>query len=195
MSTNVPANGLTRNRTDSSLIRHTPLSRSRYSVTSPNTTSSYAVGNGTGNGNLSSLKKYKLKRKEKRNAIIIKKSRLWPLYLRLNKSVAIGVLTPMNKVQLSILNTGLIKIDDEGERASGIIPTRPFDLNKTKLTLHIDLLLKYQVLPKIEFHVSCWLRVIIENCLAKVVRYWSGPTWVVLPCWNSERLGLGSASN
>lgn len=76
------------------------------------------------------------------------------LYLKLNKGVASGALNRINKVQLSILNTGLINIDEEGEKASGIIPQKPFDLTKPRFRDHVKLLHKYMVLLKIEFHVS-----------------------------------------
>lgn len=76
------------------------------------------------------------------------------LYLKLNKGVASGALNRLNKVQLSILNTGLINIDEQGEKASGIIPQKPFDLSKSRFQDHVKLLHKYMVLLKIEFHVS-----------------------------------------
>ena len=57
-------------------------------------------------------------------------------------------------MQLSILNTGLIKISDEVSRASGIIPKKPFDLSKSKFDHHLELFNQYKVLLDIEYHVS-----------------------------------------
>ncbi|KAI1281921.1 Receptor-type tyrosine-protein phosphatase kappa [Halotydeus destructor] len=84
-----------------------------------------------------------------------KKCHNWLLFVRLHRSVSTGLLNPLSKLQLSILGTGLIKINDSGEKASGIIPKKPFDLSKTKLATHIELLRKYRVLLKIEFHAAC----------------------------------------
>ena len=86
----------------------------------------------------------------------VKKAKKGLIYLKLNlkESVASGLINPINKVQLSILNTGLIKINDEVSKASGIVPKKPFDLNKSKFKMHLELLRKYKVLLDIEFHVS-----------------------------------------
>jgi hypothetical protein len=92
------------------------------------------------------------KRRPKKNA---KKARKGLIYLKLNlkDSVSSGLINPINKMQLSILNTGLIKINDEVSRASGIIPKKPFDLSKNKFDQHIDLFNQYKVLLDIEYHV------------------------------------------
>lgn len=86
----------------------------------------------------------------------VKKAKRGLIYLKLNlkESVASGLINPINKVQLSILNTGIIKINDEVSKASGIVPKKPFDLNKSKFKMHLELLRKYKVLLDIEFHVS-----------------------------------------
>lgn len=83
------------------------------------------------------------------------------MYLKLNlkESVASGLINPINKVQLSILNTGLIKISDEVSKASGIIPKKPFDLNKSKFDKHLELFTRYKVLLDIEYHV----RIIVSH--------------------------------
>ena len=85
-----------------------------------------------------------------------KKARRGLVYLKMNlkDSVSSGLINPINKVQLSILNTGLIKINDDVSRASGIIPAKPFDLNRGKFEKHIELLDKYKVLLKMEYYVS-----------------------------------------
>ena len=74
--------------------------------------------------------------------------------MNLKDSVASGLLNPINKVQLSILNTGLIKINDDVSKASGIIPTKPFYLNRGKFDKHIELFDQYKILLKIEYYVS-----------------------------------------
>lgn len=86
----------------------------------------------------------------------VKKARKGLIYLKLNlkDSVASGLINPINKVQLSILNTGIIKINDEVSKASGIIPKKPFDLNKNKFDKHLELFNQYKVLLDIEYHVS-----------------------------------------
>ena len=91
----------------------------------------------------------------------MKKAKKGLIYLKLNlkESVASGLINPINKVQLSILNTGLIKINDEVSKASGIVPKKPFDLNKSKFKMHLELLRKYKVLLDIEFHVSFHLSI------------------------------------
>lgn len=82
------------------------------------------------------------------------------MYLKLNlkESVATGLINPINKVQLSLLQTGIsrkfIKITEDIENASGIIPSKPFDLWKPKYSTHVQLLRTYPVLLKIEYHVS-----------------------------------------
>lgn len=75
------------------------------------------------------------------------------LYVKMNKR---GAVNSLNRLQLSILNTGLIPIDGDPEKASGLVPKKPLELNKFKK--HMQLLRKYEVLFKIEFHVShYWL--------------------------------------
>lgn len=71
------------------------------------------------------------------------------LYSQLNIS---GNLNSINKMQLSILNTGLIPI--ESDKASTIIPKEPFNLSTTKFIDHLEILRKYNVLFKIEYFVS-----------------------------------------
>jgi hypothetical protein len=39
-------------------------------------------------------------------------------------------------------------------KASGIIPTKPFDLSRGKFAKHIDLFDQYKILLKIEYYVS-----------------------------------------
>lgn len=75
------------------------------------------------------------------------------LYAQLNR----GILNPntlnsINKMQLSILNTGLIRI--ESEKANAIIAKEPFDLSTNKFIDHLTLLRTYNVLFKIEYFVS-----------------------------------------
>ena len=96
----------------------------------------------------------KLKRRFKKKSDKKPPKGQWLLYCRLKNSVSSGLINPLNKMQLKILNTGFFKIDEEGEKASGIIPQKPFDLSKPKFTKHIDLLLQYRVLLKIEYHVA-----------------------------------------
>ncbi len=96
----------------------------------------------------------KLARKRRKKDSGNKNAKCSLLYHKLNKGVASGALNRINKVQLKILNTGLINIDEEGEKASGIIPGKPFDLSKPRFRDHVKLLHKYMVLLKIEFHVS-----------------------------------------
>lgn len=82
------------------------------------------------------------------------------MYLKLNlkESVATGLINPINKVQLSLLQTGIskkfIKITEDIEKASGIVPSKPFDLWKPKFSTHVQQLRQYPVLLKIEYHVS-----------------------------------------
>jgi len=92
-------------------------------------------------------------RRPRKNA---KKARRGLAYLKLNlkESVSTGLINPINKVQLSILNTGIIKVSDEVSKASGIIPTKPFDLSKTKFDRHIELFNRYKVLLDIEFFMA-----------------------------------------
>ncbi|XP_074598966.1 protein tyrosine phosphatase 36E [Brevipalpus obovatus] len=96
----------------------------------------------------------KLARKRRKKDSGNKNAKCSLLYHKLNKGVASGALNRINKVQLKILNTGLINIDEEGEKASGIIPGKPFDLSKPRFRDHVKLLHKYMVLLKIEFHVA-----------------------------------------
>ena len=58
----------------------------------------------------------------------------------------------LNKIQLSVLNSGLIPFEYEAQTAYKLIPKIPIDFNK--FNSHIQLLRKYEVLLKIEFHVS-----------------------------------------
>lgn len=74
------------------------------------------------------------------------------LYSQLNKGINSGTLNSINKMQLSILNTGLIRI--ESEKATTIIAKEPFDLSTNKFIDHLTLLRKYNVLFKIEYFVS-----------------------------------------
>ena len=98
----------------------------------------------------------------------VKKARKGLIYLKLNlkDSVASGLINPINKVQLSILNTGIIKINDEVSKASGIIPKKPFDLNKNKFDKHLELFNQYKVLLDIEYHVSIFqmLLLTLNSC-------------------------------
>ncbi|CAN8027649.1 unnamed protein product [Ixodes persulcatus] len=57
-----------------------------------------------------------------------------------------GVLSSLNMVQLSLLNSGLLPLPDE---ASAFIPTRPIEL--ARFPKHITLFKKYDVLLKTEF--------------------------------------------
>lgn len=111
------------------------------------------------------MRKFKIKGKKSPNKQSKKssksqKSKTNPglLYSQLNKGINSGTLNSINKMQLSILNTGLIPI--EAEKASGIIVKEPFDLSTNKFIDHLDLLRKYPVLFKIEYFVSCFLFVI-----------------------------------
>ena len=78
------------------------------------------------------------------------------LYSQLNKGINSGTLNSINKMQLSILNTGLIRI--ESEKATNIIAKEPFDLSTNKFIDHLTLLRKYNVLFKIEYFVSVFWR-------------------------------------
>ncbi|CAG2178148.1 unnamed protein product [Oppiella nova] len=57
-----------------------------------------------------------------------------------------------NKIQLSILNSGLIPFEYEAQNALKLVPQKPIDFNK--FNAHIQLMRKYEVLPKIEFHFA-----------------------------------------
>ena len=73
------------------------------------------------------------------------------LYSQLNKGINSGTLNSISKMQLSILNTGLIPI--ETEKAYQIIAKEPFDLSTNKFLDHLVLLRKYNVLFKLEYFV------------------------------------------
>lgn len=68
-------------------------------------------------------------------------------------AVSSGLMNPMGKVQLTILNTGFIKIKDNQSKVSRMVPSKPFELNGN-FEKHVALLDKYKVLLKIEYHVS-----------------------------------------
>lgn len=68
-------------------------------------------------------------------------------YMKVNKK---GAVNSFSKIQLSILNTGLIPT--QKIMASGMVPKKPLDLEQFKK--RILLLRKYEVLFKIEFNVS-----------------------------------------
>ncbi|CAG2117758.1 unnamed protein product, partial [Medioppia subpectinata] len=57
-----------------------------------------------------------------------------------------------NKIQLSILNSGLIPFDHDVHSAMKIVPQKPIDFDT--FNAHIQLMRKYEVLPKIEFHFA-----------------------------------------
>lgn len=59
---------------------------------------------------------------------------------------------PFNKIQLSILNSGLIPIEYDAEKVYKLVPKKPMDFNK--FNTHLQLMRKYEVLLKIEFQVS-----------------------------------------
>lgn len=107
----------------------------------------------------------------------VKKARKGLIYLKLNlkDSVASGLINPINKVQLSILNTGIIKINDEVSKASGIIPKKPFDLNKNKFDKHLELFNQYKVLLDIEYHVSIFKMLLTLNSCKSVTQTLSFP--------------------
>lgn len=62
------------------------------------------------------------------------------------RSANSGVISSLNMLQLSLLNSGLLPLPDE---ASAFIPTRPIEL--TRFPKHIALFKKYDVLLKTEF--------------------------------------------
>ena len=101
-------------------------------------------------------KKFKIKhsptKQSKKSNKIQKGKNPGLLYSQLNKGINSGTLNSINKMQLSILNTGLIRI--ESEKATAIIPKEPFDLSTSKFIDHLMLLRKYNVLFKIEYFVS-----------------------------------------
>lgn len=68
-------------------------------------------------------------------------------------AVSSGLMNPMGKVQLTILNTGFIKIKDNQSKVSRMVPSKPYELNG-KFEKRVALLNKYKVLLKIEYHVS-----------------------------------------
>jgi hypothetical protein len=59
---------------------------------------------------------------------------------------------PFNKIQLSILNSGLIHFEPDVGKASKLLPKKPMDFSK--FTDHMQLIRKYEVLLKIELQVS-----------------------------------------
>jgi hypothetical protein len=59
---------------------------------------------------------------------------------------------PFNKIQLSILNSGLIHIEPDVGKAGKLLPKKPMDF--LKFNHHIHLIRKYEVLFKIELQVS-----------------------------------------
>ena len=69
-----------------------------------------------------------------------------------NKKNSKDKVNTLNKIQLSVLNSGLIPFEYEAQTAYKLVPKSPIDFNK--FNAHIQLLRKYEVLPKIEFHVS-----------------------------------------
>lgn len=60
--------------------------------------------------------------------------------------------TALGKLQLSVLNSGMIPFERRAQSAAKLLPKGPVDF--AKFNSHIQLLRKYEVLLKIEFHVS-----------------------------------------
>jgi len=99
------------------------------------------------------LRKCKLKSSKSRQHVQSSPASLL-IYRNLNASLASGTLSSLTKIQVSILNTGLINIDKEIDKVSKMINYQPFDLSESKFDKYIHLLRKYLVLLKIEFCVS-----------------------------------------